>query len=80
MAKHAPNRDIALKLMEFLASEYAQQMSTELNGEYAVKQGIPLADSVKAWGDFKRDDVDLTVVASYQSEASEMADRIGYDY
>ena len=79
MTKHAPNRDNALKLMEFLASEKAQQMYAQLNGEYAVKQGIPLADSVKAWGDFKRDPVNLTEVASYRREASKMADRVGYD-
>ncbi len=79
MTKHAPNRDNALKLMEFLASEKAQQMYTQLNGEYAVKQGIPLTDSVKAWGDFKRDPVNLAEVASYRRAASKMADRVGYD-
>lgn len=79
MTKHAPNRDNALKLMEFLASEKIQQMYTRLNGEYAVKQGIPLADSVKAWGDFKRDPINLTEVASYRRAASKMADRVAYD-
>lgn len=79
MTKHAPNRDNALQLMEFLSSEKAQQMYAELNGEYAVKPGVALADSVKAWGDFKRDPVNLAEVASYRREASKMADRVGYD-
>ncbi len=79
MTRHAPNRDNALKLMEFLAGEKAQKMYAQLNGEYAVKHDIALAEQVSAWGDFKRDGVSLTDVASYRREASKMADRVGYD-
>ena len=79
MTKHAPNQDNALKLMEFLASEKAQRMYAQMNGEYAVKLGIPLADSVKIWGHFTRDEVGLTDVASHRREASKMADRVDYD-
>jgi iron(III) transport system substrate-binding protein len=65
--------------MEFLASDKAQFMYAQINGEYAVKEGIPLADSVKAWGNFKRDGINLTEVAAYRAEASRMADRIAFD-
>ncbi len=79
MTKYAPNKDHALKLMEFLSGEGAQQMYAQVNGEYAVKQGIPLADSVKAWGHFKRDHINLIEVAGFRAEASRMADRVAYD-
>ena len=79
MTKYSPNRDNALKLMEFLASDKAQLMYAQINGEYAVKEDVPLADSVKAWGSFKRDDINLTEVAAYRAEASRMADRIAFD-
>lgn len=79
MARHAPNRDNALKLMEFLASDAAQQMYAELNGEYPVKNGIPLSSDVRQWGDFKRDSLDLDEVAKHRAEASKMADRVNYD-
>lgn len=79
MAKHAPNKENALQLMEYLASDTAQKMYTRINGEYAVSENIPLAESVKAWGEFKRDDVSLTEVADYRAEASKMADRVAYD-
>ncbi len=79
MTKHAPNRDNAVLLMEFLSSDKAQGMYAELNGEYAVKPGVPLADAVVAWGEFKQDTVDLTAIAANRAEASKMADRVAYD-
>ena len=79
MAGHAPNRDNALKLMRFLASDTAQEMYAQLNGEYAVKPGIELADAVRVWGTFKQDSVSLTAVAANRTEASKLADRVGYD-
>ena len=79
MTRHAPNAENALKLMEFLSSDQAQAMYAEINGEYPVKEGIPLADQVKAWGDFKQDTLNLTDVASHRAEASKMADRVNYD-
>ena len=79
MTKHAPNRDNALQLMEFLSTDRAQEMYAQVNGEYAVKPGIPLADPVKAWGDFKRDDLNLIEVANHRGEGSKIADRVGYN-
>jgi len=79
MTRHAPNKENALQLMEFLASDKAQRMYAQINGEYAVKKGIPLADQVKNWGTFKRDDINLTLVAANRAEASKMADRVAYD-
>ncbi len=79
MTKHAPNRENALLLMEFLSSDAAQGMYAQLNGEYTVKPGIPLADAVIAWGEFKQDTVDLTAIAANRAEASKMADRVAYD-
>ena len=40
MAKHAPNRDNALKLMEFLVSAEAQRLYAEVNFEYPVRAGV----------------------------------------
>ena len=79
MTRHAPNADNALALMEFLASEKAQKMYASVNGEYPVMPGIPLHETVSAWGEFKWDTVDLTDVAANRTEASKMADRVDYD-
>ncbi len=79
LTRYAPNRDNAIKLMEFLSDDKAQEMFTQIDGEYAIKPGVPLADAVKAWGEFKQDTVDLVEVAKYRDEASKMADRVAYD-
>jgi iron(III) transport system substrate-binding protein len=79
MTKHAKNRDNALKLMEYLASAKAQKMYSEANGEYPVQEGVEWSDQLKIWGEFKRDDLDLTDVASNRGEAIKMMDRVGYD-
>ncbi len=79
MTKHAPNKQNAVKLMEFLAGKKAQGMYAQLNGEYTVRTDIPMSDLVKNWGMFKRDDLGLTEVAAHRREASKMADRVGYN-
>lgn len=79
MTKHAPNRDNALKLMEFLAGDRAQKMYAEVNGEYPVNENIDIGDYLKSLGAFKRDTLALSLVAANRAEASKMADRVGYN-
>jgi iron(III) transport system substrate-binding protein len=79
MAKYAPNRDNALKLMEFLASDEAQRIYAELNFEYPVKPGVAWSDRVKSWGDFKPDTISLGEVAKRIPLASEMVDQVRFN-
>ena len=79
MTRHAPNTDNARKLMEFLASDTAQAMYAEVNGEYPVNEEIPLSDYLQSLGSFKRDQIDLSQVATLRAEASKMVDRVAYN-
>jgi iron(III) transport system substrate-binding protein len=79
MAKHAPHPENARKLMEFLASNEAQTMYAETNGEYPVDESIPLSGYLESLGSFRRDDSDLAAVAANRSEAAKMVDRVAYD-
>lgn len=79
LAKHAPNRENAVKLMEFLSSGQAQEIYAQQNYEYPVKKGVPVADLLKRLGDFKIDDLSLATIADYRDEAFKMVDRVGYD-
>lgn len=79
LAEHAPNRDNAVKLMEFLSSEQAQEIYAQTNYEYPVKPGVPVADLLKGLGDFKVDDLSLATVSDNREEAFKMVDRVGYD-
>lgn len=79
LAKHAPNKDNAIKLMEYLVSDEAQAMYAEQNFEYPVKDGVATSDRVKSWGDLKADTLSLNEIAAKREKASELVDVVGYD-
>ena len=79
MAKHAPNRANAQKLMEFLVSRDAQEIYAEVNFEYPVRQDVPASNRVKAWGVFTADSIDLDRIAALRSRASEIVDEVGFN-
>ncbi|MBO6807456.1 Fe(3+) ABC transporter substrate-binding protein [Thalassospira sp.] len=75
----APNRENAIKLMEFLSDDVAQGIYAEVNYEYPVKPGVEWADNVKSWGTFKADDLSLAEIARLSPDAIKMVDEIGYN-
>jgi len=79
LAKNAPNKDNALKLMEFLASDEGQEMYADVNNEYPVKEGVPWSPLVKSWGPFKADPISLNEIAALRKKASELVDKVGFD-
>jgi iron(III) transport system substrate-binding protein len=79
MAKNAPNRAAAVKLMEFLVSGEAQQIYATANNEYPVGAGVPPSDIVKSWGALKADPLPLENIAKYRKRASELVDKVNYD-
>lgn len=79
MTRYAPNPENARRLMEFLASDRAQKMYADLNGEYPVNEKIVLPAALQSLGKFKRDTAALARVAQYRAAAAKMADRVGYN-
>ena len=79
LTKHAPNRDAAIALMEFLASAKGQRMYAQKNGEYPVTPGVEWNDLQKAWGPFKQDELALADIAKNRAAAIRMADEVGYN-
>ena len=79
MTKYAPNPDNALKLMEFLASDEAQAMYAEVNGEYPANSKVPVSGYLASLGEFKQDVLGLAEIANNRAEASKMIDRVGYN-
>ncbi|GGX58080.1 Fe(3+) ABC transporter substrate-binding protein [Saccharospirillum salsuginis] len=81
LTQHAPNRDAAVQLMEFLASPMAQYMYAQENFEFPVRPGVPNSSLLNQYmGDFKADTVSLTKVAEHVSEASKLVDKVAYDF
>ncbi len=79
MTKAAPNRDAALKLMEFLSSEAAQKIYAETNHEFPVKPGIAVSPLVQGWGAFTPDTMPLTDIATQRPAALKMMEEINFD-
>ena len=79
LAKNAPNKENALKLMEFLASGDAQKIYGEQVFEYPVMPGAEPSDVVKAWGPIKADTLPLSDIAANRKKASELVDKVGFN-
>ncbi len=78
VAKYAPNRDNAIKLLEFLVSAESQKDFAEGNYEYPVRAGVPQSPAVMEWGPFKADSVNAAVLGRNNAEAVKVADRSGW--
>ncbi len=79
MAKNAPNKDNAIKLMEFLSSPKAQEVYAAQVFEYPVNPSVALSDTVTGFGTLKADTLPLADIAANRKAASEMVDRVGLD-
>ena len=79
MAKHAPNPENALKLMQFLASIKGQEIYAEKVFEYPVLMGIKTSEILAGYGEFKPDNISLEIIAQNAAEASRLVDRVGFD-
>ncbi len=78
VAAHAPNRANAIKFLEYLTDEKAQQYFSAGNDEYPAVSGVALSPSVAALGFFKPDDVDLSKVAKNLPTAQIIFNEVGW--
>lgn len=74
-AKHADN---ALKLIEFLAQERAQEQLAEANYEFPVNANVPASELVQSWGTFKEDTLSLQKIGALNATAIQMFDKAGW--
>jgi iron(III) transport system substrate-binding protein len=75
---HAPNRENALRLLEFLVSEEAQRAFAEANFEYPVRQGVPWSPTLEEFGRFQADTLNLERLGELNNEAVRIFDRVGW--
>lgn len=79
LTAHAPNKDNALKLMEFLAGDEAQMLYAQGNYEYPVNPAVGLDPLVKSWGSFTPDKLNVAEVAKYEPAAAKLIDEVGFN-
>jgi iron(III) transport system substrate-binding protein len=79
LAKHAPHKAEALKLIEWLAGEKAQLMYADVNYEYPLRSGIAINPVIAAFGTLKPDAMPLSKIADSKKAASALVDKVGFD-
>ena len=77
--KGAKNRTEAVRLIEFLAGDIAQQMYASSNFEYPVKAGVATDPFIESLGEFRADVRSLSEIARHRKAASRMVDRVGFE-
>lgn len=78
LAKHAPNRESAVKFLEYLASDSAQYYFANGNNEYPVVESGIEAVATNLLGDFKADTISVAVYGENQPKAQMIFDRVGW--
>jgi iron(III) transport system substrate-binding protein len=79
VARNAPNRDNAVKLLEFLVSDEAQEVYAKANFEYPVKPGVAADPIIASFGPLVIDATPLTAIAANRKDASLLVDEVGFD-
>jgi len=77
--KHAPNRDAAVKFLEYLASDEAQRYFADGNNEWPVVAAVKVNNPVLAsFGDFRKDALNVAVLGRNQPASQKIYDRVAW--
>jgi len=75
----APNKDNAVKFIEYLASPEAQAIYAAVVNEYPARPDAAVSELVDSWGQFTADTTDLAEIAANRPEALQLAERVDFD-
>ena len=79
MLKHAPNRGAAVRFLEYLAGDEAQNYFANGNNEWPVVPSVkPDNAALATLGRFKTDSLNLAIIGRNQPTAQKIADRSGF--
>jgi iron(III) transport system substrate-binding protein len=75
---HAPNKDNAVRFLEFLTSDWAQKVLADGNNEYPAVASVAAEGPVTTLGTFKEDEINASALGENQSLAIRIYDRAGW--
>ena len=78
LTRHAKHEAEAIKLLEWLSSEKAQNLYADVNLEYPANPKIKWDATVSAWGTFKQNLINVSEAGKLQTKAVMLMDRAGY--
>jgi iron(III) transport system substrate-binding protein len=79
VAKNAPNREGAIKFLEYLASDSAQKYFANGNNEWPTVPGVKVDNpALESLGPFKQDVTPAKTLAANTALSQQIMDRVGY--
>ena len=78
LIKSSPNKENAIKLIEYLTSEEAQDVYVNNSYEYPANSMVEPSQIVKSWGEFKIDKLNLNALGEFRPEALRIFDKTGW--
>ena len=79
VTKYAPNKENAIRLIEYLTEVEAQDILSSLNFEFPINPNVEKSPFLQSWGDFKADEVNLSILGENNNQAVMIFDRIGWE-
>ncbi len=79
LTKASPNKENAIRLMEWLTGDTAQQIYAEQNGEYPLKTGAKASALVAGWGELIADSKPLIEIAKLRPASLKITEEVGFD-
>lgn len=79
VARHAKNRDAAVKFLEYLSGDAAQAYFASGNNEYPAVPSVKLSNpALDQMGPFKQELIPIGVVGQNSARVQQILDRVGY--
>ena len=78
LTKFAKHKEAAIKLLEWLSTERAQNLFADSNMEYPANQKVQPHPIVDSWGSFKQNVINVAKAGEQQVRAIKLMDRVGY--
>ncbi len=78
VTRHAPNRDHAIRLLEFLSDLDSQRRLAGVNHEYPVNPRAERSARLASWGEFRPDTLDLSLLGENHRHAVMIFDAVGW--
>jgi len=79
VAKNAPNKDNAIRLIDYMLGEKAQTLYADGNFEFPVNPDVKESAAVKLLGSITPDTTPLGDVARNRKAAADLVDKVGFD-
>ncbi|MFD1737797.1 Fe(3+) ABC transporter substrate-binding protein [Bacillus salitolerans] len=78
LLQHAKNKENAIKFIEFMTSLEAQEQFAEGNNEFPANPSAESSETLKVWGEFKAQEIDMTTLGVRNTDAVKLYNEVGW--